>query len=58
MSLFHRQSLKTHPPTYLIAAPSVLDAPEDDVAIGGGCHHLVLIAMGTAYHLKNNTYDR
>lgn len=36
--------------TYLISAASVLDAPEDDAALRGGGHHLVLVSMRAAHH--------
>lgn len=39
------------PPTDLVATASVLDVPEDDVALGGGGHHLVLVSVRTAHHL-------
>lgn len=45
--------------TNLTATPAILDAPEDDTAAGGGCHHLVLVSMGTPHHfsIKCDTFN-
>lgn len=37
--------------TYLISAPSILDAPEDDAAFRGSSHHLVFVSVWAAYDL-------
>lgn len=39
-------------PTYLIAAASILDAPQNDAALRGGGHHLVLVPVWAAHHLS------
>lgn len=39
------------PFTDLIATASILDAPEDDTALRGGSHHLVLVSMRAADNL-------
>lgn len=39
-------------PTYFITTASILDAPEDDTALRGSGHHLVLVSMRPTDHLR------